>query len=149
MIPFDHLALVANGAVTSGQYEAVKIRKAILGRLWSSEHCAATWSNWSTTLVSLLYKELFTYLGASACEKDFKFPTHLEAMEVLPGNISRETSSLCILWPHLSLMIHPRKELIHMSRDFVFFNCCWWTPPDLPVLRTAVYDGSFTGLYTF
>lgn len=51
------------------------------------------------------------------------FSAHLEAKEALPGNVSRETPSLCTPSALLQLSESPQKGAYTLIRSFDFCNC--------------------------
>ena len=98
---------------------------------------ATTWAPPLHTQLSFCEKGLRTYPGVSTGRTGFRFPTHLEAKEALPVNVSRETPSLCSPLASLLLNKTSRKELIHSSGAPVFTNITQGIPSDLFDSRPA------------
>lgn len=82
-------------------------------------------------------KGLFTYPGTSAREIGSRSATHLEATEVLPGNMNRKTPSLCTPQGLLQLNKAFQKETCAIKSSPNSCNYLPGTPPDFLVWKPA------------
>lgn len=129
----DHLSLVAKGTGIPGFHRTIMMRKKVFGRLPFSGHCTTSRLK---HIPSLPVKRPIIYSGASDCGKGFMFPTYLEAIEVLLGNINRETPFCVPPWPCYSLVIPPS---LYAHLEPRFLQLIQGTPPDFLAWRPTEF----------
>lgn len=132
-VPFDHLTLDAKEPGVPALHGNVIISRTVLGR--PVPQGTAQRADWNTTFV-FLWKKAYSLSVGSV----LRFPTHPADNNMLPGNVSRETSSLCTILASLKLSKTSRKEFIHLSGGLIFCNYHPGTPPKLLIWRIMTTD---------
>ena len=126
----------------SGLHRSEAIRETVLDKLLPPGHCT---DSRLRNIPAFLWKGLFTYPAISAWKDHFRITTHLEAMEVISGNMVGTVGGrwwhhlLSLPWPHNSSLVPPWEEVIHLSGALKSATVAKGTSPDCPVWRPASF----------